>query len=376
MELEFVGSTSGGQLLRIVAPIVGIIHATTGQQFKITITDFRKGLGLGKQHLAGFSAVCDACGICAIDNDTKGPVSVGTKNIYFETQSMPQITTEITCDVKSAGSCTLVIQTLLPTLLFLSQSSTKLKIIGGTDVDMSPPIYEMISGLFHTVLPSFGIPKIDVLQVKRCWNHAQFSKFGGLGEVVLNVPHMELSQLNPINSTWNGISKMIFNVHCPSLKYHDTLNELINKLKTYPFGNIPFELTTSKDNYNGNEPIIISVTFVSIEGCHCTTHRVTDNIDKIIDEIRKFGDNIVVPFDDHLQDQILLFMALANGPSCINVRLDGVNHANAYDHLYNAINVYNVFGNKMKGIKMFDVVHLHDSIYKVTCTGTLAERTV
>ncbi len=94
---------------------------------------------------------------------------------------------EFRFDIGTAGAITLVIQTILPILVFAPCRST-VTITGGTDVPWSPPI-DYVRFVMLPMLGLFGV-KAEVKLVRR----GHYPRGGG-GEVVLTV---EPSGLRPV----------------------------------------------------------------------------------------------------------------------------------------------------------------------------------
>jgi len=136
------GSTGegGGQILRTSLALSCI----TGRSLHIeNIRAARRNPGLAKQHLSSLQAACQICnGKCdgAIQHSQvldfqPGPVQGG--DFYF--------------DIGSAGSASLVIQTILPAL-FLADKPSTVTVTGGTHNPLAPPF----DFLCETFLPAIA----------------------------------------------------------------------------------------------------------------------------------------------------------------------------------------------------------------------------
>ena len=146
METVFIdGSTGegGGQILRTALALACI----TGRSLHIeNIRAARRNPGLAKQHLSCVQAACQICsGKCeGADQGSKvldfwpGPVQSG--NFYF--------------DIGSAGSASLVIQTLLPPL-FLADKPSTVTVTGGTHNPLAPP-FDFLSETFIPAIATAG----------------------------------------------------------------------------------------------------------------------------------------------------------------------------------------------------------------------------
>ncbi len=138
------GTHGGGQLLRSSLSL----SAVTGKSFKmINIRGRREKSGLQAQHLTVVNAIKEVCGA-----DVKG------NELYsHELEFIPKkvLGGEYKWDIGTAGSTTLIFQTLLPVLLFTERESV-VEIIGGTANPFAPPALE-IKEVFLKYLEKFGI---------------------------------------------------------------------------------------------------------------------------------------------------------------------------------------------------------------------------
>lgn len=146
METVFIdGSTGegGGQILRTSLALACI----TGKSLHIeNIRAARRNPGLAKQHLSCVRAVCQVCsGQCRGDalrsrmlDFHPGPVQSG--DFHF--------------DIGSAGSASLVIQTVLPAL-FLADKPSTVTVIGGTHNPMAPP-FDFLNETFVPAIAAAG----------------------------------------------------------------------------------------------------------------------------------------------------------------------------------------------------------------------------
>ncbi len=118
----------GGQMLR-TALVWSII---TGTPFRMEkIRENRKNPGLKAQHLHVLKALA-AMGPVRIEG-----AEVGSRAIRFVPAALKAVNTRI--DVGTAGSLTLLLQTLLPVVL-VTPGCSRFHLVGGTDVAWSPPV--------------------------------------------------------------------------------------------------------------------------------------------------------------------------------------------------------------------------------------------
>tara|TARA_Y100000310_G_scaffold345857_1_gene471550 strand:+ start:3292 stop:4386 length:1095 start_codon:yes stop_codon:yes gene_type:complete len=116
----------GGQIVRTALGL----SVLTGKPFRVT--NIRKGRskpGLKNQHLFGIKALKELC-----NAKTEGD-ELGSEELLFVPGKFKSKSLEI--DIKTAGSITLLLQSILLPVLFGSKT-TKIKIKGGTDTNWSP----------------------------------------------------------------------------------------------------------------------------------------------------------------------------------------------------------------------------------------------
>jgi len=151
---EIDGAAGGGQMLRSAVAL----SAVSGRPVRITnIRGARPQPGLRPQHLTAVQAAARVC---------SGAVSgaeIGSREIEFRPgpiASQP----DLRLDIGTAGSVTLVLQCLLPALAHAPTRSA-LTLIGGTDVPFAPPF-----GYFqHVFAPALAVlgPRVEARLAQR-----------------------------------------------------------------------------------------------------------------------------------------------------------------------------------------------------------------
>jgi RNA 3'-terminal phosphate cyclase (ATP) len=167
IELNGALGEGGGQILRTALTLSMI----TGQPFRIErIRANRAKPGLMRQHLVAVQAAAQICGA-----HVEG-AAVGSQELLFEPGAIRA--GDYRFAIGTAGSCTLVLQTVLPALLMADGPST-LHLSGGTHNPMAPPV-QFLQRAYGRALADMGA-SIDIA-LQRCG----FYPAGG-GEVVARV---------------------------------------------------------------------------------------------------------------------------------------------------------------------------------------------
>lgn len=141
--LHVDGGMGGGQALRMALAL----SASLGRPFAITnIGASRRKAGLTLQQLCAVKAMAAICGA-----QCRGAESGSTRLIFTPGPVKPG---EYVFDTQGAGSCTLVLQAILPPLLFASGPS-RLTVRGATHTYKAPP-FEFFAETLLPVLEKLG----------------------------------------------------------------------------------------------------------------------------------------------------------------------------------------------------------------------------
>lgn len=173
--LEIDGSfgEGGGQIIRTAIALAAI----TGKEVVITnIRANRPNPGLSPQHIHAVKAVE------RISGGTTEGLTLRSSRLTFSPGALKGFDGEL--DIGTAGSITLLLQCLIPVALFADRE-TRVRITGGTDVKWSPPI-DFYTNVFLKALHAMGCAVH--LDVKR---RGYYPKGAGLVEVrVAPAPQM------------------------------------------------------------------------------------------------------------------------------------------------------------------------------------------
>lgn len=182
IELDGATGEGGGQVLRTALTLSMII----GQPFRIiNIRANRSKPGLLRQHLVAVQAAAAVCDASVTGGE------LGSRALTFVPQAIKA--GDYRFAINSAGSCTLVLQTLVPALLFADGPST-VHISGGTHNPMAPPL-EFLQRAYCPLLARMGA-QVDLKLVR-----AGFYPAGG-GVVTASV--MPCARLEPIDLVERG----------------------------------------------------------------------------------------------------------------------------------------------------------------------------
>ncbi|MEM0452088.1 MAG: RNA 3'-terminal phosphate cyclase [Nitrososphaerota archaeon] len=146
MFVEIDGSMGegGGQILRNAVALSAVLL----KPIKIkNIRVKRSNPGLRPQHLTAVKAVA------TLSSAEVAGLKVGSLEIVFNPKSRPKGGV-IEFDAGTAGSTTLMLQSLMPTMAFASES-VEVKLIGGTNNPMAPPV-EYLQWVLMPILEKMG----------------------------------------------------------------------------------------------------------------------------------------------------------------------------------------------------------------------------
>jgi RNA 3'-terminal phosphate cyclase (ATP) len=295
------GSTGegGGQILRTSLALSCI----TGRSLHIeNIRAARRNAGLAKQHLICVQAACQICnGTChgavqrsKILDFQPGPVQSG--NFYF--------------DIGSAGSASLVIQTILPALFLVDIPST-VTVTGGTHNPLAPP-FDFLSETFLPAVEAAGFHGSCKL-VK----HGFFPAGGG--KITFNIQpwqkniHKTINFCEPTNKP--QISARIYTAKLPeniAQKQHKLL--LQSKLD---FKNIEHIEVTDSDGPGNCVMIRLCSTnhttvFTAFGMRGKPSQRVVSEVVNLTKDFLTSGAAV----DRFLADQLLIYMAISKAGCC------------------------------------------------------------
>jgi len=306
IEIDGLYLEGGGQILRTACALSAI------RQIPCHIFNIRKGRkepGLKPQHLLGLRALSELC-----NGKSEGDY-LGSEEIWFYPGSLDKTKRELRIKIETAGSITLLLQTLIPPSLFAKEPITILINGGATDTFFSPTI-DHFRYVFLKILEKMGA-RIEVQIEKR-----GFYPKGGAKVKVIVYP----TKLKPITLTTCGALKEIIIISGASelLKERKVAERQISGAKQI-LGKLKLPIREIVEYY----PTLSPGSQINIIAKFENTIIGSDNLGRIGKGAEIVGKEVALEFlkegktgaclDKHLADQILPFMALSQGKSEVTV---------------------------------------------------------
>lgn len=299
IEIDGSHGEGGGQILRTAVSM----SAVTMEPVKIiNIRSKRKNPGLAPSHMTSIEAVAKMS-----DADVEG-LYAGSTTLEFKPRGV--LGGQFEFDVGTAGSISLVLQTcLLPAVL--AKSSTQLAIKGGTDVNWSPPIDYM--RLVHLpILSRFG-PACE-LEVRS----RGFYPEGG-GEVLVDIAPaggltgVDLPSAGEIVETEGVAYVQNLPKEIASRIKHAAIQKLIDLRSVRIHEDISHGSSTGAGIVLSArcENSVLGASALGAKGVRSETLGELCASDLL--ETISSGASV----DEHMQDQILPYMAVARGSSTV-----------------------------------------------------------
>lgn len=325
-------SGGGGQVLRTALAL----SMLTKQPFKITnIRENRPKPGLMPQHLACVRSAQEMC-------KAKTDAQQGQTELTFIPEEYKAKNYNI--DIKTAGSITLLCQTVLLPAIFSEKAHT-ITIQGGTDVNWSMP-YDYFA---NVIIPQYRrFANIDCTLEKRGY----YPKGGGiiklrikprmrLDEVTQSIKIIEQGKLQNIKGIAHASkelqqqevaeklalsAKQILNVNVDA-RYYDSLSTGSGITLWAIFSLI-------QDDIDIRNPIVIGVDRLTERSPEATGTEAAKKLKELIDE--------GIPVDEHLADNLIPLMGICEGK---------IKTSRITDHIIDNIRVTEAFMNKKIEIK-------------------------
>jgi RNA 3'-terminal phosphate cyclase (ATP) len=321
----------GGQLLRLA---MGLSALTDTPLHVTSIRGNRGGRGgLKLQHLRAVEW------LTAASSGTSKGAEVGSKELIF--QPPPRTSTQTIypahlpkeIDIGSPGSVCLVLQAILPYLLFAGAlhpgkpEERKVKINGGTNVSMSPSI-EYLQHVLLPTLSKIGLPPISLDLTRRGWTRGRPQ----IGSVIVTATPLQVGSKLPSWSLTNrGSIERIEAYGLIPEPWKERMEHEITVNVSRAFGNdtaVEFKLETTKN---------MSMYHLLLVAVSSNGHRLgrdwlyedkikSNNLEKIPSQMAK---RVVKELeievkhggcvDEYMRDQLVVFQALAEGKCEVDV---------------------------------------------------------
>ncbi len=299
MELATVidGSVGYGQMLRSSIAL----SALTLKPIKVTnIRKSRCRPGLLAQHLTGAETAAEFCRA-----ETKG-LELGSTEVEFYPKRI-EIPSHKRIDIGTAGNIALLLQTLTPLLVFAGKD-VALEIIGGTDVKWGPTV-SYFQNVFCHFLERMGADiHAEVLK------HGFFPRGGGLVKVV----YKPAKNLNSLVLTERGKLK---GINAISIASEQLAKAKVAERQVEGLENVLKDVEANVQ-YVPSASIGSSVfAFAEFENCRLAASAIGERgipAEKVGEEAGKSLQKSIEAnacFDEFMSDQIIPFMALAEGRS-------------------------------------------------------------
>ena len=305
MEIDGSHGEGGGQLLRMAVALAAITRTP------VSVRQIRAGRpnpGLAPQHVTAIRAVAELASA-----EVRG-LEIGSAEMAFMPGDL--VGGDRAFDVGTAGSVTLVLQAcLLPA--FAAKDSTHLRIVGGTDVKWAPPL-DSFAKVFLPWIRRIG-GQADLLSHRR-----GYYPRGG-GEVELSV--QPTTSWSPLQLSDAGAVERVRGIAHVSNLAEDIPGRMKHAALRRLHGMSDAKI--EERNYPGEDAVGQGGAIVlwaerehTLVGADClaergkTAERVGEEAAERLEAEMQPGATV----DLHTADQIVAYLALADGPSSFLVR--------------------------------------------------------
>ncbi|CAN7339646.1 RNA 3'-terminal phosphate cyclase [Acidovorax sp. LjRoot38] len=296
--LTLDGSTGegGGQILRTGLALAMV----TGRPLHITrIRAGRPKPGLMHQHLACVQAAVAVCG-----GDAEG-AELGSQTLLFTPGAVRA--GDYRFQIATAGSCLLVLQTVLPALM-LTEGQSRVQLSGGTHNPMAPP-FDFLERAFAPLVRRLGVG-LD-LQLQR----RGFYPAGG-GEVLAHITPAALP-LTPVDVLERGpLQDAWGEALVPGLARNIATRELdaLGQRMGWTFESGRLRQPPTRQNEGPGNALIATLEYEHITEVFCQLGERSLSAEQVakrlVDEVRDYQRSAGA-LGPHLADQWMLPLALA-----------------------------------------------------------------
>ncbi|SEC06583.1 RNA 3'-terminal phosphate cyclase [Pseudomonas anguilliseptica] len=294
--LELDGAIGGGQVLRSALSL----SMVSGRPFRIVnIRAQRSRPGLLRQHLTAVLAAAEVCD-AQIEEALLGSMSLSFRPGAIKAG-------DYSFSIGTAGSCTLVLQTLLPALL-LAPDNSRLRISGGTHNPAAPPS-DFLQQAWLPLLRRMGA------QLELSLLRHGFAPAGG-GQLEL---HVQPGQLKPLHLETRG-AVLDQQARCllAGVPGHVGARELERLAKRLNLPEEALHFVHLPQEHGPGNALLLDVRCEHVSELFAAFGQPRLRAENVADQVAKqardwLGSDTAVA--EHLADQLLLPMALAGGGS-------------------------------------------------------------
>ncbi|HVG36141.1 MAG TPA: RNA 3'-terminal phosphate cyclase [Thermoplasmata archaeon] len=305
IEVDGSHGEGGGQLVRMGVAL----SALTETPVRIVrIRAGRPAPGLAAQHVTAIQAIAALCGA-----ESTG-VAIGASSIEFRPgKPTPG---RLSFDVGTAGSVTLVLQALLP-VAAAAPAPVRVRLVGGTDVRWSPPI-DYFSRVFLPILRTLG-GHTDVEVSRRGY----YPRGGGVVDAVIEPTRT----WSPLRNSEAGETQRVRGIAHVSNLPEDVPKRMAHAALRRLHG-IP-DVKIEQRVYHGEEAIgqggalvLCAETDAGLLGSDSLAERgkPSERIGEEVAASLRTEIESQATFDVHAADQLLIYLARADGPSEFRAR--------------------------------------------------------
>lgn len=294
--IELDGAEGGGQILRSALSLSMI----TGRPLRIVnIRGRRSRPGLLRQHLTAVRAAAEICG-AAVDGD-----ELGSRSLTFRPGAIRG--GDYRFAIGSAGSAVLVLQTVLPALLF-ADAPSNLSITGGTHNPLAPPA-DFIERSWLPLLRRMGA-QVDFELLRH-----GFMPAGG-GELAVRVRPGKLQPLHLLEAgSERSRSARALLTGVPG---HVAERELQHVRRRAGWESAAVQVVHIAEEQGPGNALLLDVECEQLTLVFCAFGQSGVSAERVAGEALRQADawfDSGTAVDEHLADQLLLPMALAGGGS-------------------------------------------------------------
>ncbi len=306
VEIDGSYGEGGGQILRTSLAL----SAITGKGFRIyNIRKKRKIPGLLPQHLTAVNAAKKMT-----DAETKG-AELYSSELMFAPKGIKGGVFEfdVAEERRSAGSVTLVYQTVFPIALF-ADKRCRIVVKGGTHVPMSP-LYEYFDEVFLELLKRL----FSVNVKRRLIRHGFYPKGGGKVEIEVE-PIKKFKLIDEDFTKRRSLKSKRIKICISSLPDHVKEREKRVLKSCIPE---PIEIEEIKLNLDPGNYIFLKLEFENTIAGFSSLGMKGKPAEKVAEEVCKAYKSYIskdVLFDSHLADQILLFFSLSQKDTVFTIQ--------------------------------------------------------